>query len=261
MLADPEAEDAGIADAVQEAVARICTGFDDEYWLQRDHDGVFPTDFHQALARDGWLGRAKDSAARIAALAKDAEKTAALLKQAEVAPQGFAEQRGKLLDTLVAAEQRKQAASDAMAVAETEASEADRASRAAETAASQAREARAGLSARADAAAEKLIEAETTLRETAQMSPDELGQKLVDDAIARPPDTAGAESLLSGLEREREALGAVNLRAEQDAAEAQAEQDQLAREKADLDEAVKKLRAGCGLPAARRWARHWRSGW
>lgn len=43
-------------EAVQEAVARICTGFDDEYWLQRDHDGVFPTDFHQALARDGWLG-------------------------------------------------------------------------------------------------------------------------------------------------------------------------------------------------------------
>ena len=35
---------------------RICTGFGDEYWLQRDHDGVFPADFHQALARDGWLG-------------------------------------------------------------------------------------------------------------------------------------------------------------------------------------------------------------
>ncbi|PZR09734.1 MAG: acyl-CoA dehydrogenase [Azospirillum brasilense] len=43
-------------EAVQEAVARICTGFGDEYWLQRDHDGVFPADFHQALARDGWLG-------------------------------------------------------------------------------------------------------------------------------------------------------------------------------------------------------------
>jgi chromosome segregation protein len=39
------------------------------------------------------------------------------------------------------------------------------------------------------------------------MSPEELGQKLTDDAIARPPDAAGAESLLYGLEREREAAG------------------------------------------------------
>ncbi len=49
------------------------------------------------------------------------------------------------------------------------------------------------------------------------MSPEELGQKLTDDAIARPPDAAGAESLLYGLEREREQLGAVNLRAEDEA--------------------------------------------
>ncbi len=195
-------------------------------------------------ARDGWLGRAKDSAARIAALAKDAEKTAALLKQAEIAPQGFAEQRGKLLDTLAAAEQRKQSASDAMAAADTAAGDADRASRAAETAASQAREARAGLSARADAAAEKLIEAETTLRETAQMSPEDLGRKLTDDAVARPPDAAGAESLLYGLEREREALGAVNLRAEDEAVEYGDRLNSMKSERIDLTQAIAKLRDG-----------------
>ncbi|MGK9643619.1 hypothetical protein O6447_23375, partial [Salmonella enterica subsp. enterica] len=90
-----------------------------------------------------------------------------------------------------------------MALADTTAGDADRASRAADTAASQAREARAGLAARAEAAAEKLTEAEATVRDTAQMSPVELGQKLTDDAIARPPDAAGAENLLYGLERER----------------------------------------------------------
>ena len=195
-------------------------------------------------AQDGWLGRAKDSAARIAALAKDAEKTAALLKQAEIAPQGFAEQRGKLLDTLAAAEQRKHSASDAMAAADTAAGDADRASRAAETAASQAREARAGLSARAEAAAEKLIEAETTLRETAQMSPEDLGRKLTDDAVARPPDAAGAESLLYGLEREREALGAVNLRAEDEAVEYGDRLNSMKSERIDLTQAIAKLRDG-----------------
>jgi chromosome segregation protein len=195
-------------------------------------------------ARDGWITRSKDSAARVAALGKDADKTAAQLLQAEVAPQGFAEQRGKLLDTLTAAEQRKQASSDAMAVAETAAADADRASRAAETAASQAREARAGLSARAEAAAEKLTEAEATLRETAQMSPDELGRKLTDDAIARPPDAAGAESLLYGLEREREALGAVNLRAEDEAVEYGDRLNSMKSERIDLTQAIAKLRDG-----------------
>src|ERR1700722_12585042 len=42
--------------SVRDAVARICARFGDEYWLARDRDGVFPADFHQALAADGWLG-------------------------------------------------------------------------------------------------------------------------------------------------------------------------------------------------------------
>ncbi|MED5538722.1 MAG: AAA family ATPase [Pseudomonadota bacterium] len=195
-------------------------------------------------ARDGWIARSKDSGARIAALEKDAEKTAALLKQAEVAPQGFAEQRGKLLDTLTAAEQRKQASSDAMATVEAAAAEADRAARAADAAASQAREARAGLAARAEAAAEKLTEAEATLRETAQMSPEDLARKLTDEAVARPPDAAGAESLLYGLEREREALGAVNLRAEDEATEYGERLNSMKSERIDLTQAIAKLRDG-----------------
>ncbi|URI14405.1 chromosome segregation protein SMC [Brevundimonas albigilva] len=195
-------------------------------------------------ARDGWIARSKDSAARVASLARDADRTAALLKQAEVAPQGFAEQRGRLLDMLSEAERRKRASSDAMAAAETEATEADRAARAAEAAAAQAREARAGLAARAEAAAEKLAEAETTVRETAQMSPEDLGRKLSDDAVARPPDAAGAESLLFGLEREREALGAVNLRAEDEAVEYGERLSAMKTERIDLTQAIAKLRDG-----------------
>jgi acyl-CoA dehydrogenase len=43
-------------EAIRDAVARVCAGFDLEYWLQKDRDGGFPNDFHAALARDGWLG-------------------------------------------------------------------------------------------------------------------------------------------------------------------------------------------------------------
>jgi acyl-CoA dehydrogenase len=43
-------------EAIRDAVAKICAGFDLEYWLKRDREGGFPLDFHAALARDGWLG-------------------------------------------------------------------------------------------------------------------------------------------------------------------------------------------------------------
>jgi acyl-CoA dehydrogenase len=41
---------------IREAIARLCERFPDDYWLERDREGGFPDDFHQALARDGWLG-------------------------------------------------------------------------------------------------------------------------------------------------------------------------------------------------------------
>src|SRR3954454_22450026 len=41
---------------IQDAIAKVCAGFNDEYWLKRDREGGFPADFHQAFARDGWLG-------------------------------------------------------------------------------------------------------------------------------------------------------------------------------------------------------------
>ena len=41
---------------IREAVARLCEQFDDAYWLKRDTEGGFPTEFHQAMAAGGWLG-------------------------------------------------------------------------------------------------------------------------------------------------------------------------------------------------------------
>lgn len=41
---------------IRETISEICSRFDDQYWLERDRDGVFPNELHQALARDGWLG-------------------------------------------------------------------------------------------------------------------------------------------------------------------------------------------------------------
>ena len=41
---------------MREAVAKLCARFGADYWLEKDRTGGFPAEFHQALARDGWLG-------------------------------------------------------------------------------------------------------------------------------------------------------------------------------------------------------------
>ncbi len=41
---------------IRDAIQRICTPFDADYWLRRDREGGFPGDFHRALADAGWLG-------------------------------------------------------------------------------------------------------------------------------------------------------------------------------------------------------------
>jgi acyl-CoA dehydrogenase len=43
-------------EAIQKAVGQICARFGDDYWLEHDRRGGFPTELHQALAADGWLG-------------------------------------------------------------------------------------------------------------------------------------------------------------------------------------------------------------
>src|SRR5450830_1823308 len=43
-------------EAIRDAIQKICTGFDDAYWLKKDHDGGFPYEFYDAIARAGWLG-------------------------------------------------------------------------------------------------------------------------------------------------------------------------------------------------------------
>jgi acyl-CoA dehydrogenase len=43
-------------ESVRDAVAAICMGYGDDYWLKRDREGGFPDDFYQDFANGGWLG-------------------------------------------------------------------------------------------------------------------------------------------------------------------------------------------------------------
>src|ERR1700748_325138 len=43
-------------ESIRDAVDKICSRFDDAYWLKKDKEGGFPADFHKAMADAGWLG-------------------------------------------------------------------------------------------------------------------------------------------------------------------------------------------------------------
>jgi chromosome segregation protein len=154
------------------------------------------------------------------------------------------ERRAKLMDEFGIAEARRDKASDALDPAETNRAAAERALRAAEAAASEAREARATLTARLDAARDRFGEIAGNIREAAKMEPEELGRRIAEEAIAVPKDAEGIEAHLFSLEREREAIGAVNLRAEEETAEQSGRVQTMKAERADLTGAIGKLRAG-----------------
>ena len=42
--------------SIREAILKHCAPFPDDYWLERDREGVFPHDFYRSMVESGWLG-------------------------------------------------------------------------------------------------------------------------------------------------------------------------------------------------------------
>jgi chromosome segregation protein len=165
------------------------------------------------------------------------------LKDAMTAPDEIAAKRAELADAIDEAEGRRKEAADKLAEAETALRDATMAERDAERAASEAREARARSEARAEAARETVEYAADRIMEAQDVTPDKLLEQLDVDPDKMPASEA-IENDVNRLKRQRDALGAVNLRAEEDAKEVQDEHDLLVNEKNDLEEAIKALRTG-----------------
>jgi len=191
----------------------------------------------------GWRHRLETAGKRIAELAERKTTSEAELKEATAAPAELAAKREELARAIAEAEARRAKAMDALSIAEGALREAMGAERDAERAAGEAREARARAEARSDAARETVAYAAERIVEEMELSPQALLESLGEDPDAMP-SSEQIEHDVNRLKRQREALGAVNLRAEEDAKDVQEEHDTLVHEKADLEEAIAKLRAG-----------------
>lgn len=191
----------------------------------------------------GWRHRLETASVRSAELVERKDASEAELKDAGAAPAEIAAQWDELSAQIVKSEGRRAQAVDKLGAAEAALREATLAERDAERAASEAREARARSEARSDAARETVASAAERIAEDQQLTPNQLLTQL-DVNVDAMPTADMLEADVNRLKRQRDALGAVNLRAEEDAKDVQTEHDMLVSEKQDLEDAIKTLRAG-----------------
>jgi chromosome segregation protein len=191
----------------------------------------------------GWRHRLETAEKRSAELFERKGQAEEELATAVAAPTEIAAQRNALGQAIEDAEKRRQAAADQLAIGETLVREAMNKERDLERAASEAREIRAAAEARTEAAREAVQAAKDRIQEVLETTPEALLEDLNTDAERMPPSDQ-VEAEVNRLKRQRDALGAVNLRAEEDAREVEHEHAQLLNEKTDLEEAIKALRGG-----------------
>lgn len=199
----------------------------------------------QEVAKElsGWRHRLETAGRRIAELEERKESSEEELFEARAVPEQIAERREELAEQSENAEERRARAADALAAGEARQRAAIQTERDAERHASDAREARAAAEARTEAARETVAATAERIAEDLEKTPQELLESL-DVAPGEMPSSDVLEADVNRFKRQREALGAVNLRAEEDAREVQDEFDTLSTEKTDLEEAIKALRGG-----------------
>ena len=198
------------------------------------------------MAREAgsWEARVDGATGRLGHLKERREAALAQLERLSARPAEIDAQRRKLVAAVEGSEEKRRAAGDRLADAESHLAEANRALKGAETELAERREEKIrrtgaveqcklvcqGISERA---AERLDCVPDQLREIAGLSED-----------AEPPEIEAAERRVERLLRERDTMGPVNLRAEQESTELREQIDSLEAERGDLVKAIEKLRQG-----------------
>ncbi|MAN79154.1 MAG: chromosome segregation protein SMC [Magnetovibrio sp.] len=191
-----------------------------------------------------WVTRRSRSESQLGELAERATALQAELEALKQKPAEIAAKREELLTAIQAAEERRNAAADQLAQAETALADADRDMRQAEHDLSFARETRVraeGAVEQAEQSCRALIE---RINDRLHVGPDKLAELAELEEGKDLPELENAESRVDRLLRERDTMGPVNLRAEQEMTELSEQITGLETEKSDLLQAIDKLRQG-----------------
>jgi chromosome segregation protein len=191
-----------------------------------------------------WQKRIANAREQILTLRAREEETSADLVALANLPAEIEQRRTKLLDAMGAAERERAKAADDLALAEAALKAQEKALREVQERLAEARETRAGNEARLEAARERRSELARVIRDQLDCTPEAcLALAGLKPGAPVPPVTE-VEARLLKLKGDRERLGGVNLRAEEEEAELAARLETMEREKADVEEAIRRLRQG-----------------
>jgi chromosome segregation protein len=197
-----------------------------------------------AAERQSWTVRAENADLQISTLAARRSEAAGERDSLADAPDEIDARRGALLSQLSQAEALRKASADRLQEAETRQQAADRAATAAIQALATAREDRARAEERLTAADDRRREVEARIQEALNTPPHLVIRHTGLEPDAPMPDMAEVERQLDRLKIERERLGAVNLRAEDEQKELSERLETIVSEREDVIEAIRKLRQG-----------------
>ncbi|HEY6254284.1 MAG TPA: chromosome segregation protein SMC [Xanthobacteraceae bacterium] len=242
--ADVESRLAGVRAEVEERRARLAELRAQAQALAREAE--LAQRRLQAIGgeRAGWAERREGAAAQITTLEGRVQEAKTERESLVDAPQIFAEKRVALIGEIEAAEAARRQAADRLAEAENALAAADRDARAALEATGAAREEAARAEERFEGAKRRLADVSHEIREMLEVAPEAVGELAEIKPGAELPDVDEVEKRLDRLRRERERLGAVNLRAEEELNEVETQHKTLTTERDDLVEAIKRLRQG-----------------
>ena len=188
-----------------------------------------------------WRERANRAREQAEALMARGLETRAAIAELALLPQQLAERRSKLMNLLGEAEAARKSAADALATAENEVRAADQHLRGVQEQMASSREDHARLEAKLEAAEARHQACERRIAETLQCAPAEVLAVAGLEAGKIPPADEIERKLLA-LRDDRERLGGVNLRAEEEAEAVAKQLDGLIKERDDLAQAIAKLR-------------------
>ncbi len=194
--------------------------------------------------RNEWQTRKQSAASQITTIEARLTEVKAERADLDNAPALFAEKRSAVISEIEHAQKDRREAADALAAAEAVMAETDRAARVSLEALSSAREATARAEERMDGSKRRLEDTEREIRDMLEVEPDAVASLAEIQSGVDLPPLPEIEADLEKLRRDRDRLGAVNLRAEEELREVDTQHGSLATERDDLVEAIKKLRTG-----------------
>jgi len=172
---------------------------------------------------------------------RDVEQT---LDDISALPQAIRQKREKLLHSIAQAETGRNDAADKLALGEKALRETAGLLQSAQAALSDIRENKARNEERLAGARQRQSDAVGRIEEVLKCTPETLLSETGITDLEKMPDIETIERKLTRIRAERERLGGVNLRAEEEAGELQEQLDTLNTERTDLEKAIQRLRLG-----------------